>query len=256
MADRILHPEFRDRQNDSAYPFGDDAMFSASSGAEIYVDTFIDARIHTIGGEEEAAVTEIEIEARTATIYVGDSGDSQRASGTFDFISPGDTILLADRYGRPAGMFLSDATRLSIFQSWSKGSHKFVNAQLAASVVVPIPGIGVRGFLTEAGDLFTGDIWIVGENGAVVRQEENTIRVDFVGDPLFARRLCEEAGLFVTPNFLRTINGQPPDSRGDFQLVVGDHGASDTILRIIPISGGLRIKAVGQLIETARAITD
>jgi hypothetical protein len=118
-----------------------------------------------------------------------------------------------------------------------------------------MPEIGVRGFRTEAGDLVTGDVWLVGENGVVIREEaENVIRFDFVGDPLFARKLCIEQGLFVTGSFLKTINEQGPDAQGDFKLNVGETISADTVLRITPIDGGIKISAVGQLLESARTV--
>jgi hypothetical protein len=116
--------------------------------------------------------------------------------------------------------------------------------------VIPTPEVGVRGFLTEAGALLTGDVWWVGERGIVVRDDGGTVRVDVVGDPLFARRLCFPLGLFATPRFIRTINRLPPGPDGDFQVVVGGHDAPDTVLRIYPISPTeLAFEVVGETLE-------
>ena len=259
---RILHPEFRDEQDDSMYPFEDTASLATEiSDAQIFSDTFIDAAIYPIGGLVGARLTKIVIgTGRVATVYVGDDGDEARASGTVDFLTPGDTIVLQDSYERPAGMLLSDPTRLSIFQSWAPGEYEFPSATFVASVVTPMPAVGVRGFLTEDEDtdttrLFHGDAWIVGENGAVVRKEEGTIRVDFVGDPLFRRRLCvrnDGTSFFNTPNFLKTINGYGPDEVGNFNLSAGEHAALDTVLRIAPLENGIKITAIGKPLETAR----
>ena len=255
---RTVHPEFRDRQDDSMYPFGDHAtLVSSNNAVQLFPDTFIDAAIYPIGSLEGVGITKIVITTgRTATVYIGDEDESELATGEVDFIAPGDTVSLQDAYKRPAGVLVSDSNRLSIFQSWRAGIYKFTNAVFAASVVTPMPEVGVRGFLTvDTGtpELFYGDTWLVGENGAVVRREGNTIRVDFVGDPLFRRKLCTgDPDMFDTPNFLQTINGHRPDLEGNFNLTVGEHAALDTVLRISPIEAGLKITAIGQPLETAR----
>jgi hypothetical protein len=240
------------------YPFGDHAsLVSDREEVRLFPDTFIDASIYPIGSIDGVGITKIVIgTGRTATIYIGDEDTDELATGELDFIAPSDTVALQDVYGRPAGVLVSDANRLSIFQSWTTGTYKFIGAVFSASVVTPMPEIGVRGFLTvdtATPELFYGDTWIVGENGAVVRREGSTIRVDFVGDPLFRRKLCVgEADLFNTPHFLETINGHRPDSSGNFNLTVGEHAALDTVLRISPIEAGLKITAIGQPLETAR----
>ena len=114
---------------------------------------------------------------------------------------------------------------------------------------IPTPEPGLRGLLTPGGDLFTGDVWIVGDNGVVVRDTgDGNIRIDIVGDPLFRRKLCGSVELFNTPNIIRTINGCPPDEHGNFQLNVGDLITENTLLRINPTDTGLRIEAVGQTV--------
>lgn len=256
MADRTLHPEFRDRHEKSKYPFSDNAILSAGS-VEIFPDTFIDASIYAVGGAENAALKSVVIGRNTATLYIGDASDVKRITGVVDFLNPVSSVALQDSLGRPAGVLVSDATRLSIFQAWDVGTYSFSNAEFISSVVMPMPEIGVRGFRTEAGDLFAGDVWLVGENGVVIREETtNVIRFDFVGDTLFARKLCVDENMFTTPTFLKTINGQSPDAQGDFKFNIGDNTTADTVLRVTPTDGGLKISAVGQLMETARIVRD
>jgi hypothetical protein len=256
MADRTLHPEFRDRHEKSNYPFSDNAILS-SVNVEIFTDTFIDASIYAIGGAENAALKSVVIGRNTATLYIGDAANVSRVTGVVDFLNPVSSVPLQDSLGRPAGVLVSDANRLSIFQAWDIGNYQFNNAEFAASVVMPMPEIGVRGFRTEAGELLAGDVWLVGENGVVIREEStNVIRFDFVGDTLFARKLCVDEGMFTTPTFLKTINGQAPDAQGDFKFNIGENSTADTVLRVVPTDGGLKISAVGQIMETARIARD
>lgn len=251
---RTIHPEFRDQNNDSMYPFGDNASLVAESGsAEFFSTTFIDAAIYPIGSVAGVRVTKIVVgTGRTATVYIGDEDTDELASGTLDTVAPGSEVILKDEYQRPAGVLVSTPAQLSIFQAWAPGTYIFSTATFTASVVTPVPAIGVRGFLvgdSATPELFYGDAWIVGENGAVVRRDGTSIRVDFVGDPLFRRRLCGDAGSFLTPTFLKTINGVKPDAEGNFNLTVAAISADDTVLRVTPTDDGCMIAAVGQQLE-------
>jgi hypothetical protein len=245
--------DYRDENAASRYPFADGASLRATSGLAIDPATFLDAAVYPVGGRARCGVTAIVVADRIVTIWVGDPPRSRRASGTFDPFFPPDAVHLEDEYGRPAGMFLADPVLLAASQAWPTGTHTFPAgaAELAASCVVPTPEAGLRGFLTEAGDLLTGDVWWVGEHGVVVRDEGGTVRVDVVGDPLFARRLCFPLGVFSTPRFVRTINGIPPGPDGNFQVLVGDRDAPDTALRIYPLSDTtLGVEVVGATLRT------
>jgi hypothetical protein len=112
-----------------------------------------------------------------------------------------------------------------------------------------MPSNGVSSFKDELNNTVSGEVWLVGENGVVVRTEGKNIRVDVVGDPLFKRKVDNS---FVTPRFIKTINGIPPDEYGDFKIVSGSYMAGDTILRVYPEPDvpGIRIELVGQSLET------
>ena len=93
---------------------------------------------------------------------------------------------------------------------------------------------------------------IIGDNGVVVTQDANdseVIRIDIVGDPLFLRQNCTEVERFVTPNFIRTINGCPPDADGNFHITVGNHQNAETIVRIYAEDGVLVIRAIGNTVQ-------
>jgi hypothetical protein len=250
MPERIIFPEFRDEQEFSRYPFADSATLLSNTGQRIPPETFIDATVYPIGSRERVSISTITIRSRLVTIALSDPSGAVLCSGSFDPLDPPNLIALADRYGRAAGLLLSEPLRLAIFATWGVGSHTFGTgaAEFAASVSIPTPEIGVRGLLTEAGDLLTGDIWFVGDNGVVIREDgDRIIRIDIVGDPLFVRRVCAPEDLFTAPRFIKTINNCPPDEYGNFVLTVGDHFAADTIIRIYPVDNGLRIEAVGKV---------
>lgn len=258
---RVMHPEWRDAGRDTNYPFADSATLTNSSGRFLAEDTFLDLSLYAIGLQERAFLTRINVESDTITIYFGDAADKFRCSGSFSLVDPPANVALADAYGRPAGLIVSRSELLAQLQSLGLGTHDFTVAatEICATCVIPTPERGVRGFLLEDGTVVSGDVWLVGDDGIVLSHErtaenEETIRVDVVGDPLFRRLLCGAADLFSTPRVLtqlrvlqncRLVAVLTPDARGDIQLIVGNHLASDTTLRIRPTSQGLKLEQAG-----------
>lgn len=248
--ERRLFPDFRDENEPSRYPFADGATLKTTDGRyTIGVDTFLDASIYAVGMLESAYVSEIVVAPRLITIHVGDATTARRCFAEFDPF--GDDVYqlqLTDSLGRDCGVLVSEPTRLAVFSTWSVGSHTFAQAAtaLVASCVLPLPEIGVRGILTEKGELLTGDVWMIGDNGVVLRQEDGRIRVDIVGDPLFVRKACVPVSDYKPPRVLRTLNNCGPDAYGNTNLTVSDEFAENTILRIYPDGSGLRIEAVGK----------
>jgi hypothetical protein len=253
MPNRILFPEFRDELEFTRYPFADTAtLLSGDSQQAIDKDTFLDASLYPIGALEQVHIASIVVAPQAVTINLGDRRNTAIASGVFDPLDPPEAIEFTDRFGRPAGVLVSEPLRLARFSAWESRTHTFgpLAAEFVAGCVIPTPEPGLRGILTPDGDLVVGDVWLVGENGVVVRQDGDcVIRVDVVGDPLFVRRLCAPTDLFTTPNFLRTINDCPPNEFGEYRLEVGNDIAPDTVLRIVPVNDGLKIEAVGQLVR-------
>ena len=249
MPERVIFPEFRDQYEYTRYPFMDSASMTAQTKQVIDKDIFLDASLYPIGVDKGFVyIQSIEVQARRVTVILADVTKREKARTVFDPLDPPDLLYVYDEYDRPAGVLVSEADRLTRFSSWATGVHTFATTatQFVPSCVIPTPEVGVRGILTEAGDLFTGDFIIVGDNGVVVRKEDDSvIRVDIVGDPLFRRKLCVPIDLFTTPGFVRTINDCPPDQYGNFNLVVGDHFNDETIVRIYKDGNNIVIEAVG-----------
>jgi hypothetical protein len=260
---KVYHQQWREQHESSRYPFSDESSLYSTDGLDIGADTFLDASVYPIGGSEQMHISRVSVETFKITIYVGTVAQPELCSAEFDPLEPPSMLRLADVYGRSAGVLVSEAVRLARFQGWPIGEHLFDQAasELAASVCIPTPEIGVRGVITDAGDVITGDIWIVGENGVVVQEDTSedlgpgvrVIRVDIVGEPLFIQALCGEVTIgdalepaFQAVSYLQTINGVPPDEHGNFALTVGSNEASDPIIRITPSSNGVVIEAVGQ----------
>jgi len=248
----IRFPEFRDQYALTAYPFVDGATMTSTSQQHIARDLILDASLYPIGAKGPYVyISAINVAPREVVFTFSDNTRTNVAYVTFDPLGVTDILNVVDNVGRPAGILVIDSSKLSSFTSWPVGLHTFVPTatQFVPSCVIPTPEQGVRGIGVDAGELFTGDAIIVGENGVVVRQDgEHTIRIDIVGDPLFRRKLCAPVNLFTAPRFLRTINGCPPDIHGNYNITVGDNITNATILRVYKSEAGLVIEAVGKTI--------
>ncbi len=253
MPEHVVFPTFRDEQRDSKYPFADTASLTTQDGLRtISADMLLDASLYPIGAAARLYLSEIQIASREVIFQFSDPTGQALCSGSFDPLDPPYVITCEDPVGRPAGVLLAEPLQLTGFATWPIGTHTFRlgATELVAGVVIPTPEPGLRGILTKQGELLTGDVWLVGDRGIVLRKDgDGVIRVDAVGDPLYRRRLCLIAGLFEPPRLITTINGCPPDELGNFNLTVGDHIAADTVVRVYPTDEGLKIERVGPLLQ-------
>lgn len=270
---RIQHPDFRDELETTNYPFTDTSTLTNGTQS-LLQGSILDASLYPIGGGVVMYLSKAVITHQEVQVFIGDDVTDELASATFDLVSPPDILQLVDEYNRPAGIIVSDSVRLGVFQTWGTGTHVFTPDQTAfvPSVCVPTPEIGVRGVLLDDGSVLTGDLWLVGDDGVVLRTEDvevpaeecgdasrtqRVIRVDIVGDPLFRRRLCQTTDLFDTPRFIKQITFSDdtntfvatPDSQGDLQLTINNNLAADTVLRSRPTQEGLLFEAVGSELE-------
>jgi hypothetical protein len=273
MAERTLFPEWRKQNDPTKYPFSDRARLVNGSGRVIVEGTFLDAAVHPVGVGSGVYLSKAVVTFQSATLYVGVPGDDAVASGEFSLLQPPDQVTLADAYGRPAGVLVSEGVRLALFRTWGVGTHEFepADTEFAASCVFPTPEVGVRGVRLDTGELFVGDVWLVGDDGVVLRASTTRVpdpatglsrtvtdvRVDVVGDPLFRRRLCTPTDLFQTPRFIRRVrvvgpNDEfvcEPDAAGDLKLTTANDLAADTVLRIGNTAEGLLVHAAGSFVN-------
>lgn len=279
MAEQVIFPQWREENGNNAFPFSSRATLVNAEGRVIVEGAFIDAALYPVGGQAGLFLSKVTISHESMTFYVGDSADRERASGTIALVNGPDNVYLVDKYDRPAGILVSESGRLSVFQAWGVGDHAFepAESEFAATVCLPTPRVGIRALALETGELFVGDVWLIGDDGVVLRTEEvitprdcgvdetavQAIRVDVVGDPLFRRRLCTPPDLFSTPRFIKKIKvvdalGQHficrPDDFGGVLLVTNNASAVDTTLRITPREDGILIRVVGSPDQAATGL--
>jgi hypothetical protein len=254
---RILFPDFRDEQGDSRYPFVDTATLVATDGVtRILRDTFIDASFFVINGGAQIYISSVTVATRLVTLNFSDETGTVVATTSFvpnPVQAPQTGALdVQDMLGRPAGVLVSTADRLTTFAGWSVGTYAFPPAAttFVATAIIPANEPGVRALQFD-GQLITDDVWLIGDGGVVLRHEgvvqgANVIRVDVVGVPLFQRFVCTPFDRFQPKNFVRTINGCPPDAYGNFTITATGHEVDDTVLRITQRDGIIFFDAVGR----------
>jgi hypothetical protein len=261
-------PEWRSQNSTTKYPFSDGASLVNDEGYTLLEGTFLDASVFPVGAREQLHLSLVTVEPDLVTLAIGDRYVAALATATFPLITPDPVVAFADPYGRPAGLLVSTAERMGVFQSWEVGDHPFTPAQseFAATVCFPSPEGGLRGVLLEDGSFFAGDVWLVGDDGVVLREDTvsidpgcaprpyRVVRVDVVGDPLFRRRLCQPAALFQTPRFVKRVYVVHslgsftcvPDAGGDVKLTTANHLANDAALRVRTTGDGVGFEVAGR----------
>lgn len=268
MSERIIFPEWRKENEPTKYPFSNHATLLTQDESVFAEGLLTDAAIYPVGGQAGIYLSEVVIDHETVTVWIGDPDERHLASGEIPLINPPNDIVLTDVYGRPAGILVSTSQRLAVFQSWGVGTHEFRQAatEFAGTVCFPTPELGLRGLQLENGDFVAGDVWLVGGPGVVLRPSEaqvpgygnaRAIRVDVVGDPLFRRRLCQDAELFVTPQFIQQIrvigpNGEftcTPDANGNLIVTMNNDDNEHPVIRTVNTEAGLLVDTTGVPIE-------
>ena len=252
--DREYGYEWRDQLKDTKYPFCDRCSLATSDNFVIDKSAIYDASFYIVNWSSRLFITSIEVlydVAPQVNIYVGNSTNEKVAHATIDPFNLPVVITFSDVLGRQAGIMVVDTVAMSFIQTWPIGEYLFRDtAEFIPSVVLPMPDNMVSALKCEDGSLTSNSVWLIGEDGVVLRLDgHNNIRVDIIGDPLFKRK--QNPSTFVTPRFIKTINNIPPNDNGDFRITVGNYEASDTILRIYPDPSlpGLRIELVGQELQ-------
>jgi len=244
---RVIFDEWRDANSSTKFPFSETATLVNSAGEFIPNDLFIDARLYPVGGSGRQFLSKVVVTNSKVTLTVSDSLNDL-AEAEFSIESPPEILNFTDFYGRPAGIAVTNTNMLYLLPGWGVGEHRFrVNeTEFCSTVVIPVPDTGVLGFLLDDGTVYSSDVLLCGCDGVVLTtDEEGKIVYNVVGDPMFVRKIAEEEGVFDTPVFLKTINGEGPDPYGDFHLFIGTGSVPDPVLRMTRTSGGVRLWAVG-----------
>lgn len=242
---RVTFNDWRENNKRRKYPFSD-GVPASNNNTVIPDNLFFDGRLYPIGGNQDMYLNRITKTSSDITFAIRATGTDELATATVGLsdIPENGEVAFFDSNGRAAGLLMSDPDVLQAFSGIDVGSYSFFlsQTQFAAAVVVAQPETCVRGIVLESGEVMSGEVWLVGEDGIVLRNEDGAIRVDIIGDPFASRKLCEdsiltdddEISVLVPYCPIKTINGIEPDEKGNFELLVGDSGSLTSILRITP----------------------
>jgi hypothetical protein len=243
----LRYPEWRDSNERVKYPF--DMNATMQNGLVILPDNlFADARVHPLGGGMSQYISSIVKTSTTLSFVIADSSLGVMATGVFTVASPStkDVISLKDRFGRDAGVLVTDIARLTPLLGWSDGTYDFELEQtrLCQGVVIPMPqGDSVNSIRPDDTAALAGEVWIVGGLGVVLEVapgDPTVILVHAAGEPRYKQLTCDESFSFPCP--VRTINGVKPDPYGEFQIVPCGLLSLRSVLRVVPMEHGIRIE--------------
>jgi len=260
----IRFPEFLPSLEGTRYPFVPDATLS-NGRVFLLEGTFLDAHLYAVGGTQRYYISKVLVTSTQYTIIIGDLTSTARLTGVVELPITISTIPLKDEHGRSGGLLLSEPSRLSVIATWGVGTHSFERKQTEFCVTcqVPIPDPGVTSFRLANGEIISGKVWWVGEDGVVISAESATdqndetypvIRVDAVGDPHYLQRLCDPSTLFKAVNPIRTIRVKQdgvivhecqPDEYGNLNIQMNDALADDAALRVRTTAAGIVLEVVG-----------
>jgi hypothetical protein len=259
MAKEILFAEWRNQHERVNYPFADAATMKNADGATIDPNLFLDARLYPVGGDETLYLRRVEVTEEYARFHLA-VGDTEIAYGHLDLLAvpANGEVPVYDTYGRPAGVFVSTQDRLTAVPGLFSGETIFPEeaSHFAPSVVVPMPDVGVRGFVTDDGDMIFGPAILVGEQGIVLSVESGVIRVDALGNPFAKHEDCQDQDPLSPYCPVKTINGISPDENGDFKLSIGGNSALDNIFRIVQLTPGVLQILPAKSLGVERSLTE
>jgi hypothetical protein len=261
--DNVRFPEFLASLETTKYPFV--ATASLSNGRVSFLEgTFLDAHLYSVASAGRYYISRVVVQSDHFIIYVGDSSDPLRLSGTVPIPTTTGVLQLKDIHQRPGGILVSEPVRLALLSAWGIGTYTFERNQTEFCVTcqMPISDPGVSGLRLETGEILTGRVWLVGEDGVLLRTEtvldQNNnlvarLRADVIGDPLYLQRLCTPDDLFVPVNpirIIRIVNGETtydcePDEFGNFNIQMNDALAADAALRVRTTTEGILITVEG-----------
>ena len=78
------HQPWREKHENSRYPFSDESSLLSVDGLDIGVDTFLDASVYPIGGSSQMYLSKVTVSTAKITIYIGTVAEPELCSAEFD----------------------------------------------------------------------------------------------------------------------------------------------------------------------------
>ncbi len=261
----IRHPEFIKELEGTKYPFTPTSTLS--NGEVSFLEgTFLDAHIYSVTGTSNYRITSIVVSSSKLVINIGDTVEAIRLSGEIALPITSGTVKLTDIYSRSAGVLVSEPVRLGLIAAWGVGTHTFseAEAEFCVTCCMPVPDAGVTAIRLPSGEILSGKVWMVGEDGIVFQKTATTnkagetvdlLEINAVGDPLFLQRLCNPDEAFspvqpikkikVVDSAGETLYICDADNIGNFNIQMNDSLAADAALRVRTTTEGIVFQVEG-----------
>ena len=240
----IRHPEFIKELEGTKYPFTPTSTLS--NGEVSFLEgTFLDAHIYSVTGTSNYRITSIVVSSSKITINIGDTVEPIRLSGEIALPIASGTVKLTDIYSRSAGVLVSEPVRLGLIAAWGVGTHTFSEseAEFCITCCMPVPDAGVTAIRLPSGEILSGKVWLVGEDGIVFqkttttnRAVDNALHKCAAGDPLFYKGYVTQKMPFHQYSQLRKLKSSivqgtlyicDADDIGNFNIQMNDSLAAD-----------------------------
>ena len=261
----IRHPEFIKELEGTKYPFT--PVSTLSNGEVSFLEgTFLDAHIYSVTGTSRYRISSIVVSSSKIVINIGDADEAIRVTGEIPLPITSGTVKLTDIYSRSAGVLVSEPVRLGLIAAWGIGTHAFgeAEAEFCITCCMPVPDAGVTAIRLPSGEILSGKVWLVGEDGIVFQKTATTnkagetvdlLEINAVGDPLFLQRLCNPEDAFSAVQPIKKIRVQDSnedtlyecdaDDLGNFNIQMNDSLAADAALRVRTSTEGILFQVEG-----------
>jgi len=236
--------------SDQNYPFTDTATLTSETGVFVPPTVFKDARVFLRNNSALVYISKIKTQFNKIEITIQDNENTVATATVSDFSQTFVPILDTDL--REVGVLLLNPLELRAVTGTGRQLEFNSNAMpFVASVMFPQVQNVVRSLVDSKDKSASGDVWLIGEDGVVLRSSGNTVTFHVVGDPYFLRKLCERAEqTFAVRRPLKSLRVVSrgtttvftPDAFGNVNIQSADTAGS--IIRVTALANGIQLSVV------------
>ena len=232
---KLFGPTYQDSLRGLQYPFAVAGPVRAEDGTVLDPDVITDAAIFVRAEVTEVLLYTITVaQGARATLTFADSAGTTVGVATVTPTDAGRVDIALN--GLNTGFLAFDATAMRGVLNWTSGTYDF-RVGLVPHVLVFSDPAWRRGVVLPDGTVLTGEIWLGGADGIQLAATADGFAVHAYGDPYAGRTGPRRTFL--------ALNGVPPDSNGNINLV--PQGTNPKFrLNFVPLgSGRIRVEVIG-----------
>lgn len=239
---RVIYQEYRDEFENTRYPFMDNATLTDSRQTiTIPNELFLDAGFCFPDGFPYLSLIDVQPSQIILTVTSG----TVEASCTIPTDDIPDVLYFRNAQQKNFGCIVSEKNRLSWLATLDTGTYEFypeaTSFAIRCNLQSQVLGVSSIGTGDKA---LSGDVWLVGMDGVYLKKvDEHTISINALGEVLYKRKACNDSEKFITPRYLKTINGMGPDVYGNIFISLAP-GNKATRVRLETTANGIEVKRI------------